>query len=168
MGYVLPEIILPLLIAALVGLLVGWFLWRWRRTRVTSVDWARMQSLAHDAGLVDEDGSSAVSRLEAELAACHDRSAVLIAQVNTLQNASAPETVAALDDNRDGAGSHIPAANEQQIPDGYPIKGNVDSMLYHRPDSRNYGATIAEVWFDTPERAEAAGFSLAPTHFQDD
>jgi predicted flap endonuclease-1-like 5' DNA nuclease len=37
-------------------------------------------------------------------------------------------------------------------------------MLYHRPDSRNYGATIAEVWFDTEPRALSAGFSLAPTH----
>ena len=37
-------------------------------------------------------------------------------------------------------------------------------MLYHRPDSRSYSVTIAEVWFDTPERAEAAGFRLANTH----
>jgi hypothetical protein len=50
------------------------------------------------------------------------------------------------------------------MPDGYPIKGNADSMPYHRSDSRSYGVTIAEVWFDTPERAEAAGFTLAKTH----
>ena len=44
-------------------------------------------------------------------------------------------------------------------PDTHPIKGNADSMLYHEPDSRYYGITKAEVWFDTPEHAEAAGFS---------
>lgn len=50
------------------------------------------------------------------------------------------------------------------MPEGYAIKGNVDSMLYYRTDSRNYGATVAEVWFDTADRVEAAGFGLANTH----
>jgi large subunit ribosomal protein L22 len=44
-------------------------------------------------------------------------------------------------------------------PDTHPIKGNKDSMLYHTPDSRYYKVTKAEVWFDTEEHAEAAGFS---------
>ncbi len=79
--------------------------------------------------------------------------------------ASAPSaTITAADLHPYGEGSHAPLADPRSMPDGYPIKGNVDSMLYHRTDSRNYGATVAEVWFDTPERAEAAGFSLAKTH----
>jgi len=45
------------------------------------------------------------------------------------------------------------------MPEGYPIKGNAQSKLYHEPDSRYYKATKAEVWFDTAESAEAAGFS---------
>jgi large subunit ribosomal protein L22 len=44
-------------------------------------------------------------------------------------------------------------------PDTHPIKGNKDSMLYHTPDTRYYKITKAEVWFDTEEHAEAAGFS---------
>jgi large subunit ribosomal protein L22 len=44
-------------------------------------------------------------------------------------------------------------------PDTHPIKGNKDSMLYHTADSRYYKVTKAEVWFDTEEHAEAAGFS---------
>ena len=44
-------------------------------------------------------------------------------------------------------------------PDTHPIKGNADSMLYHEPDSRYYKVTKAEVWFDTAEHAEAAGFA---------
>jgi large subunit ribosomal protein L22 len=44
-------------------------------------------------------------------------------------------------------------------PATHPIKGNADSMLYHEPDGRYYAITKAEVWFDTAEHAEAAGFS---------
>ncbi len=44
-------------------------------------------------------------------------------------------------------------------PDTHQIKGNRDSMLYHVPGSRYYQVTKAEVWFDTEENAEAAGFS---------
>jgi F-type H+-transporting ATPase subunit gamma len=62
-----------------------------------------------------------------------------------------------------GAGSHAPLP-DNSAPAGFTVKGNTDSMLYHRPDSRSYEVTIAEVWFDTPERAEAAGFTLANTH----
>ncbi len=63
-----------------------------------------------------------------------------------------------------GAGSHAPLENMREMPTCYPIKGTIDSMLYHRPDSENYGPTIADVWFDSPSIAEAAGFVLAPTH----
>ncbi len=74
--------------------------------------------------------------------------------------------VLAVDVRPFGAGSHGPHDNDT-MPVGYPIKGNVDSMLYHRPDSRNYGATVAEVWFDSPESAETAGFTMANTHPKD-
>ena len=66
-----------------------------------------------------------------------------------------------------GAGSHAPLEDVREMPSCYPIKGNVrddGSLLYHRPDSRNYGATVPEVWFDSPSAAEAAGFELSPTH----
>ena len=51
------------------------------------------------------------------------------------------------DPNPDGSG-----------PAGWTIKGNEDSNLYHSPDSPWYGRTIAEVWFETEEAAEGAGF----------
>ena len=56
------------------------------------------------------------------------------------------------------AGSAKPLA-DGSAPEGYEIKGNADSMLYHVPGGRHYGQTIAEVYFDTVESAEAAGFS---------
>ncbi len=69
--------------------------------------------------------------------------------------ASAP---ASSDDPPFGDGSHAPLADDAQ-PDGFPIKGNADSRLYHTPDSPFYGRTKAEVWFASEEAAEAAGFS---------
>jgi large subunit ribosomal protein L22 len=52
----------------------------------------------------------------------------------------------------------VVADDDGNGPDTHPIKGNKDSMLYHTPDSRYYKITKAEVWFDTEEHAEAAGF----------
>ena len=57
--------------------------------------------------------------------------------------------------------SHAPLDDPQEMPEGYPIKGNADSMKYHQPDGRWYEQTVAEVWFATPEAAEEAGFSEA-------
>ena len=43
-------------------------------------------------------------------------------------------------------------------PEGWTVKGNEDSMLYHTPDSDAYDVTIAEVWFVDEETAAKAGF----------
>jgi large subunit ribosomal protein L22 len=56
------------------------------------------------------------------------------------------------------AGSVVPDADGNG-PDTHQIKGNADSMLYHVPGSRYYKVTRAEVWFDSEESAETAGFS---------
>jgi large subunit ribosomal protein L17 len=57
-----------------------------------------------------------------------------------------------------GPDSAAPAA-DGSAPEGFTVKGNEDSKLYHTPESPSYGATVAEVWFRTAEAAEAAGFS---------
>jgi len=59
------------------------------------------------------------------------------------------------------AGSHVPLEDESQAPEGYPVKGNEDSMKFHEPDGQWYEQTVAEVWFDSVESAEAAGFTRA-------
>ena len=56
-----------------------------------------------------------------------------------------------------GAGSYV----GDEPPAGFDIKGNEDSMKFHTPESRYYGQTIAEVWFDSAAAAEAAGFTNA-------
>lgn len=48
-------------------------------------------------------------------------------------------------------------------PDGWDIKGNADSMLFHTPQSPWYGRTKAEVWFRDEDSAQAAGFTDART-----
>ncbi|HEX2785145.1 MAG TPA: 50S ribosomal protein L22, partial [Ilumatobacteraceae bacterium] len=63
-------------------------------------------------------------------------------------------------------GAHAPLDDGGQ-PEGYEIKGNADSMLYHVPGTPFYGRTVAEIWFDTAENAEAAGFQLPPSQRDD-
>jgi len=89
------------------------------------------------------------------------------AKAEKVEEASAEETVetpaeetaapAALVDGGFGADSAAPL-EDGSAPEGFDIKGNKDSMKFHRPDGQWYDATIAEVWFRTAEAAEAAGF----------
>ena len=57
-----------------------------------------------------------------------------------------------------GLGSAAPAADGSG-PEGWAIKGNEDSMLYHTLESPYYKRTIAEVWFNEESAAERAGFT---------
>ena len=61
-----------------------------------------------------------------------------------------------------GPDSHAPLDDGEQ-PEGFPIKGNADSMLYHVPGTSFYNRTVAEVWFRSAEAAEEAGFQLPPS-----
>jgi hypothetical protein len=56
-----------------------------------------------------------------------------------------------------GAGSYV----GDEPPAGYEIKGNDRSLKYHVPGMAAYDRTIAEVWFETEEAAQAAGFTRA-------
>jgi large subunit ribosomal protein L22 len=58
--------------------------------------------------------------------------------------------------------SHLPVDDDgQEAPEGFEVKGNESSKKFHVPGSRWYDQTKAEVWFATPEAAEAAGFEPA-------
>jgi large subunit ribosomal protein L17 len=78
----------------------------------------------------------------------------------------AAEDAAAADTTDEAAAAELPegavAANEDgSAPEGYTVKGNADSNLYHEPDGQWYDQTVAEVWFKTAEDAEKAGFKKA-------
>ena len=53
----------------------------------------------------------------------------------------------------EGDGTH-------HIPEGFPIKGNANSGLYHPKESHSYENTIAEIYFASAEAAEAHGYRL--------
>ena len=80
------------------------------------------------------------------------------AEATAGDEAEVPAETSATDETGEWPGSAAPT-DDGEAPEGYPIKGNAGSMLYHEPDSRYYRATKAEVWFDTVESAEAAGFT---------
>lgn len=81
-------------------------------------------------------------------------------QDKALDAAESAEESAATAEAPYGEGSHAPLDDPQQAPEGFDIKGNADSMLYHVPGSSSYDRTVAEVWFASADAAEAAGFSL--------
>ncbi len=184
MGYVLPEIILPLIATFLVGLGLGWLLWRWRSEKVTWSEWETSeQTVSKGTGAATTrsafaDGAVAPRDTAATREATIGRDAAVASKSGASPSGAGagpgvgagigtPTGVGTLVGGAGispyGDGSHAPLP-DRSAPDGYTIKGNVDSMLYHRPDSRNYGATVAEVWFDSADRAEASGFRLSPTH----
>ena len=76
--------------------------------------------------------------------------------------AEATDAAEAAEDAPYGPDSHA-ALDDGAEPDGFPIKGNASSKLYHVPGSAFYDRTVAEVWFRNEEAAQAAGFELPPS-----
>ena len=71
--------------------------------------------------------------------------------------ASAASVATTLEPTTDVSGSTGSYVGEEP-PAGFDIKGNRDSMKFHTPESPWYSSTVAEVWFDSADAAEAAGF----------
>ena len=62
----------------------------------------------------------------------------------------------------------VPAPEDGSVPEGYEIKGNASSMKYHVPGGRYYDITIGDVFFDTAEHAEAAGYEAPAADVEDE
>ncbi len=84
--------------------------------------------------------------------------------------ASAAPAVAAADEAPEAGAAEGPYGPDSAEPladgsgpQGYPVKGNKDSMKFHAPDGQWYEQTVAEVYFTTAEAAQAAGFVEAGT-----
>jgi hypothetical protein len=71
-----------------------------------------------------------------------------------LTEAAVPETATP---RYEGEGVYVGS----EPPDGFSIKGNERSMKYHMPESAGYSRTVAEVWFNSEEAAQQAGFVRA-------
>ncbi len=70
----------------------------------------------------------------------------------------APEGATATQPYGPGSKAALKSGN---APKGFSIKGDETSKTYHTEASESYEQTVAEVWFDTEESAEAAGFTRA-------
>ena len=55
----------------------------------------------------------------------------------------------------------VATTEDGSAPEGYDVKGNANSGLYHVPGSQWYDSTEAEFWFASAEDAEKAGFKPA-------
>jgi large subunit ribosomal protein L4 len=86
------------------------------------------------------------------------KAAAPAAAVDATDEAPAESDPAATKTQPYGPGSKAPLKSGN-APKGHEIKGNTDSMKYHTPDGQWYEQTVAEVWFDSVESAEAAGFT---------
>jgi hypothetical protein len=73
----------------------------------------------------------------------------------------APRAAAGTPETADLPAGAVPGSGTSTCPPEFPIKGNLQSKIYHTTASRSYGRTIAEVCFATPEAAEAAGYRAA-------
>ena len=64
MSFVLWEILTPLIIALLLGLLFGWLMWGWRRTKITYTEWETMRQKASRASSVETEAELAELRAD--------------------------------------------------------------------------------------------------------
>jgi hypothetical protein len=70
---------------------------------------------------------------------------------------SEPTAAAAATSKYQGEGVYVGS----EPPEGFTIKGNERSMKYHLPESAGYNRTVAQVWFNSEEAAQQAGFARA-------
>jgi cytoskeletal protein RodZ len=73
--------------------------------------------------------------------------------------APAAQTAPADDVTATDPGEVATLVGDPANPNGWTIKGNADSGLYHSPKSPSYKRTKAEAWFFSEAEAEAAGFT---------
>jgi len=71
--------------------------------------------------------------------------------------AAKAEATTATEETTLPAGS-VAGSGESECAEGYPIKGNASSMIYHLPGQSSYDNTIPEICFATEEDAAAAGY----------
>ena len=124
--------------------------------------WFKDEQSAVGAGFTRWD-SVGTDEVTAKTPAREDDSTTKLAPADAVGAAGAAAAAARVtgstsEDKPYGTGS-VRVAAGTRAPQGYTIKGNENSMLYHTPDSPSYAQTIAEVWFQDEESAVHAGFT---------
>ena len=113
-----------------------------------------VEDLADEAQAASPEGDPELENdpatLSAEAAVDEAHEAADAVEAEAKPPVAAPETPY-------GPGS-VAAGDDGSGPEGWEVKGNADSMLYHTSASPYFGRTKAEVWFQDEESAAAAGF----------
>lgn len=113
---------------------------------------------ADETDVLDTELNEAVDAVEETTVEAATTEATEAPAVQGFADVAADEPAAEAADAADLPEGAVAAPADGSIPDGYEIKGNANSMKYHVPGGRYYDVTIAEVFFDTAEHAEAAGY----------
>ncbi|NNC79758.1 MAG: LPXTG cell wall anchor domain-containing protein [Acidimicrobiales bacterium] len=79
---IFAEIVLPLAGAVLIGVLIGWLLWRWRRQVVTPTAWKQLNASTQSAHAELASVRAARAELLAERTLLDDRMADLSTQLD--------------------------------------------------------------------------------------
>lgn len=138
------------------------------QTVSNEADRARRVKASQAAPAADTSAENVVEAVEADATEAEVANADAVVEgieSSDAHAANADESESTADTSADG--SHAVLEDGSQ-PDGFPIKGNADSKLYHVPGSRFYDATVPEIWFATEADAEAAGYSLPKSQQKSD
>ena len=141
-----------------------------RRDRVARSR-ARAQGLKE--GAVEPDATEVPEEAEAELpeeTPAADVDAVDVTEVvaDEIDETAVEETEVEETESAPLPDGAVLAPEDGSVPEGYEIKGNANSMKYHVPGGRYYDITIGDVFFDTAEHAEAAGYEAPAADVEDE
>ncbi len=130
------------------------------------------ERLAVIAARAESGGRPASVSRQARVERSRQRAEAAAAEVDEIDADEAIEDAVGDDETAEASEGDLPTGamsplEDGSAPEGYPIKANADSGLYHEPDSRYYDVTAAEFYFESAEAAEAAGFTK-PASASDD
>jgi hypothetical protein len=130
---------------------------------VTAVEEALFESPTGEETRIEaapEPEIAAETDIASEAATAEPVAADGLAEASTVGQDAAFGGEAAADARREryqGEGVYV----GHEPPEGFTIKGNERSMKYHVPESSGYARTVAEVWFNSEDAAQQAGFIRA-------
>lgn len=130
------------------------------------IELVQQKTVTDEANRARRAAASQAATAPAEEAASEDTASEDTATEEVTAEATATEETAG--GAPYGEGSHAPLEDPAQAPEGFEIKGNEDSKLYHVPGTSHYDRTVAEVWFASEEAAEAAGFAKPASQQESD
>ncbi|CAN5801437.1 trigger factor [soil metagenome] len=102
-----------------------------------------------------EDSEAAKSEADAEV-----QPAEASGTAETIESEDSRQPMA----NREPEQGKVPGDGSADCPEGYPVKGNADSMIYHAGGDSTYERTIPEFCFATTDDAVAAGYRPTVQH----